>query len=142
MLLPSTEVVSQITLANKRDIWRAERQQKKQLRIRTVTSDAIVSYRVEQLCLPPDVIKKLGLKRVARRKARTSQGIERVSIYGPVSLSLGDRFATVDAVELATTNQILLGWITLSTLQLQDDSNSQTLVDMPPDYAAWARNDD
>ena len=141
MPLRATEVVIQISLANKRDIWRAERQQRKHLAIRTVTSEAVVNSRVEQLCLPTDVIKKLGLKRVARRKARTAQGIVRVSIYGPVSITVQDRFATVDVIELTTVNRIQLGWVTLAMLELQVDSTARTLVDMPPDYAEWARDE-
>lgn len=100
--------------------------------IRTCRVDnALVDTGASQLCLPADVIAKLGLKQTATIEARTAVGLTTLNVYEGLKLSVEGRKGRYDCVELPAGQTALLGLLPLEDLGLDPDLQNQRLRHLP-----------
>jgi predicted aspartyl protease len=81
--------------------------------------------------MPKRLIDQLGLKPVRQRRARTTAGLTTVQIYDAVRLTIQDRESFSDVTELPDDCPVLIGRITLHTLDFVADPVNQRLIGNP-----------
>jgi predicted aspartyl protease len=79
-------------------------------------SMAIVDTGATFLCLPRDMIERLKLEFAREVEVRTTNGKVKRRIYQGARLSIKDRSATVDVVELDNSLPPLVGYIPLESM--------------------------
>jgi predicted aspartyl protease len=100
--------------------------------VRSCTVDnALVDTGATRLCLPMDIIQKLGLQQVATIDAQTATGTQTLSVYEGLKLTVEGREGRYDCVELPTGQTPLLGLIPLEDLGLDPDLQNQRLRHLP-----------
>lgn len=100
--------------------------------VRRLTLDnVLVDTGATRLCLPSDVIEKLGLKPVGTIDAQTAIGPQSVNVYDRVRLNVEGRAGTYKCVELPKGQTPLLGLIPLEDLGLDPDLQHQKLKHLP-----------
>ena len=100
--------------------------------VRVVTiKDALVDTGATLLCLPADVISRLGLEMLREVPVVTALGPDQMRIFGSVWLELEGRSGTFDCLELPEGSPPLLGVIPLEALGLEPDLKSQRLRLLP-----------
>ena len=77
------------------------------------------------------LIEKLGLRPSRTRLTRTSAGLITLQVYDAVRLTIQGRDCMSDVSELPDHFPVLIGWITLHTLDFVVDPNAHTLVGNP-----------
>ncbi len=70
------------------------------------------------ICLPPDLIEALGLYAMHTRRVITGNGEMSRRVYSPVRITIEDRDATLDVMELPPDTPPLLGYLPLEALDL------------------------
>jgi clan AA aspartic protease len=112
-------VMTTIKLSNSLDLVNVKRGAITPDSVRSVEIEAMVDTGAFGLCIPEEVVERLGLDAFTRRPARTADGrtIE-VPVVGPLELEVLGRFMTGDAMVLPRGTQALLGAIPLEYLDL------------------------
>ena len=99
--------------------------------IRSVTiENVIVKTRTNLLCLPADVIAKLGLKFEEEVGVQTATGIRIFRLFNDLVLTLQGRNAYSSCIELPEGESAILGLIPLEELGLRPDVDNQQLVEV------------
>jgi predicted aspartyl protease len=94
--------------------------------------DALVDTGATTLALPARLIEQLGLRKSYEKQATSSQGKATVNVYEAVRLTLlGDRFCTVDVIEVPDDVPVLIGQLPLEMLDLVVDMQSRRLTGNP-----------
>jgi predicted aspartyl protease len=94
--------------------------------------DALVDTGSTYLSMPHRMIEELGFdKPFTTRESQTAAGERTVGIYGPVRLSVQDRFCTVDIAETDDGCPVLIGQVPLELLDFVVDLKGQRLVGNP-----------
>lgn len=96
-----------------------------------VLDNVLVDTGATRLCLPADVIQKLGLKQTATIDAQTAVGPQTLNVYEGLKLNVEGRIGRYDCVELPTGQTPLLGLIPLEDLGLEPDLQNQELRHLP-----------
>lgn len=126
------KIVVTLTLTNQIDAELAERGFISTEEVRScMVDDALVDTGASRLCLPADVIEKLGLKQTATIDAKTATGIETLKVFKGLQLSVEGREGRYDCVELPAGQTPLLGLIPLEDLGLDPDLQNQKLRHLP-----------
>ena len=126
------KVVVTLTLTNWADRILSERGFIPVEEIRTCTIDnALVDTGATRLCLPADIIQKLGLKKTGTIDAQTAIGAHTVVVYEGLELTVEGRQGRYDCVELPAGQTPLLGLIPLEDLGLNPDLQAQKLIHLP-----------
>ncbi|MFG6104105.1 aspartyl protease family protein [Leptothoe sp. EHU-05/26/07-4] len=100
--------------------------------VRSITVDnALVDTGATRLCLPTEVIQKLGLKLTGTIGAQTATGPQTVNVYEGLKLTVEGREGRYDCVELPAGQTPLLGLIPLEDLGLEPDLQNQRLRHLP-----------
>ncbi len=100
--------------------------------IRSVTlNNVLVDTGATTLCLPVDVISKLGLKLLKEVDVATAIGIGKARIFEHAKISLLGREGTFECLELPGVSDALLGVIPLEALGLELDFQNQSLKVLP-----------
>ncbi len=100
--------------------------------IRSCTVDnALVDQSKTRLCLPADVIQKLGLKQVSTVDMQTATGPQPSRVYKGLQLIVEGREGRYDCVELSTGQTPILGLVQLEDLGLVPDLRNQRLQHLP-----------
>ena len=100
--------------------------------VRSVTlSNVLVDTGATTLCLPGDVIARLGLKLLKEANVTTAMGIGKARIFRDATISLCGREGTFECLELPGGRDGLLGVIPLEALGLEPDLRNQTLKVLP-----------
>jgi clan AA aspartic protease len=98
----------------------------------SIDVDAVVDTGARMLAIPEDLARALELTRVRQTNVIYADGTRAVrDIVGAITLTLGDRSATLDAIVLPKGAETLLGQVPLEVLDLLVDCNTQTLVRNP-----------
>ena len=84
-----------------------------------------------RLCLPADVIEKLGLKQAATIDIQTATGTQTARAFKELILEVEGREGRYDCVELPAGQTPLLGLIPLEDLGLAPDLQNQRLKHLP-----------
>jgi predicted aspartyl protease len=79
------------------------------------------------LCLPADIIRKLGLTRYRTETVAIATGTTDVRTFQSVELHVGDRTATVDVMELPEGSEPLLGAVPMQLLGITLDLAKESL---------------
>ena len=126
------KVVVTLTLTNWADTVLAERGFIPAAEVRSFSIDgALVDTGSTRLCLPADVIEKLGLKQTDTITAHTALGLETVKVYEGLILNVEGREGRYDCVELPAGQTPLLGLIPLEDMGLEPDLQNQRLRHLP-----------
>lgn len=126
------KVIVTLELTNWADEVLADRGFISAAEIRSCSVDnALVDTGASRLCLPADIIEKLGLKQTATIEAQTAMGIETLKLYEGLKLTVEGREGRYDCVELPTGQTPLLGLIPLEDLGLDPDLQNQRLRHLP-----------
>lgn len=138
-----TEYMGRVTCEAKvesvEDILRARRGDIPATSVRAVTiRDALVDTGASTLGLPASVLRQLGLNEPnSSRPARNTTGSYTVNMYGPVRLTIFDRYLTLDVIEVADGCPVLIGQIPLEHMKLVVDMPNHRLEKSPEDGGEW-----
>ncbi len=113
-----------------------------QIRLRdgAIAADAVRSIELREvlvdtgattLCLPPNLIARLGLELLKEVEATTATGVRSVRIFQDAKIRLCGREGTFECLELPGGLDPLLGVIPLEMLGLEPDLKHQTLRVLP-----------
>jgi clan AA aspartic protease len=126
------KITSTITITNRIDQAKAEDGDLAPEKVRSITlSDVLIDTGATTLCLPSDVIKQLGLKKLRDVPVETALGVADARIFQDAKLSLLGREGTFECLELPGGRQPLLGVIPLEALGIEPDLRNQTLRLLP-----------
>lgn len=126
------KVLTNITIINNADQIRAEDGTISNEQIRSVTlENVLVDTGATTLCLPADVIAKLGLRVLKEVDVVTAMGIGTTRIFKDATISLHGREGTFECLELPGGRDALLGVIPLEALGLEPDLKNQKLRILP-----------
>lgn len=127
-----SKFLTNITIINHDDQIHAEYENISAEQVRSLTLDnVLVSTETTILCLPADVIAKLGLKVLKEVNITTEIGIKTTRIYQDATICLYGREGTFECLELPEGEDALLGLMPLEVLGLKLDSKNQQLKVLP-----------
>lgn len=93
--------------------------------------EVLVDTGATTLCLPPNLIARLGLDLLKEVEATTATGVRSVRIFQDAKIRLCGREGTFECLELPGGLDPLLGVIPLEMLGLEPDLKHQTLRVLP-----------
>ncbi|WP_199245458.1 retroviral-like aspartic protease family protein [[Phormidium] sp. ETS-05] len=126
------KVFASLTIVNRADQIRAEDGTIPLDQIRSLhLKNVLVDTGATTLCLPPELISKLGLKILKEVDVATAMGIGKARIFQDAKISIYDREGTFECLELPGGSEPLLGVIPLESLGLEVDLQNQTLKLLP-----------
>lgn len=137
-IAPSTQetdmgkVLPSLTIVNRADQVLAENQVISAEAVRSMTlHDVLVDSGATTLCLPADVIAKLGLSLLKEVDVSTAMGIGKARIFQDAKMLLCGREGTFECLELPGGKNALIGVIPLEALGLEPDLMNQRLRVLP-----------
>ena len=105
--------------------------------MRTVAVEAIIDTGAAFLCLPPDVIAKLGLMYSHSRNVTTANGRVSRRMFNGAVIIVKDREIEMQVLENDETTQPLLGYLVLENMDFVVNPKSQKLVPNPEHDGHW-----
>jgi hypothetical protein len=103
---------------------------------RFIAANAVIDTSITFLCLPTDVVHLLGLRHAGCRRCEV--GWNRfANIYESVRLTVGDRFGSMDVMELPNEWPVTIGDTAVSSLGFIVDPLAGALVDNPAFPHGW-----
>ena len=131
------KTVEKVIVKNFGDIFKKSDGLLNENEIRTVEIEAVVDTGAAFLCLPPDVIGKLGLLYAHSCDVTTANGkVERRIFNGAVIIIQG-RDIEMQVMENDATTPPLIGYLVLETMDLVVDTRSQKLIPNPEHDGKW-----
>src|SRR2546422_43048 len=94
-------------------------------------NDALVDTGATGLSVPKNLIARLGLDPMRKRRARTSAGTVDVQTYGAVRLTIQGRDCIGDVTEISDDCPVLIGQVPLELLDFVVDPVKQQLIGNP-----------
>jgi len=91
----------------------------------------LVDTGAAMLCLPPNEIKALGLRKLHERDVVTANGLVKRGVYEPVLLQIFDREADLNVMEVPNGTPPLLGYVPLEVLDLYPNAKERKLEGNP-----------
>jgi predicted aspartyl protease len=126
------KVLTSLIVTNRIDQALAEDGRLPVEQVRSVTlTNVLVDTGATTLCLPADVIAKLGLKLLKEVDVSTAMGIGKARIFRDATISLCDREGTFECLELPGGRDALLGVIPMEALGLEPDLRNQRIKVLP-----------
>lgn len=130
------KVLITVKITNRGDEILAGREVISQEQVRSVTlKNVLVDTGATTLCLPSDVIAKLGLELLREVNVATATGIAKARIFQDAKITICDRTGTFECLELPGGSDALIGVIPLEALGLEPDLRNQTLKVLPDQSA-------
>ena len=125
-------VLTSLTVENLQDLWDVDRGMLAADQVRRVSmADAFVDTGATFLSLPIRLIAQLGLPKMFVRKITSSIGPGEAGVYGPVRLTIGDRYCNVDVMEVPDSVPVLVGQLPLEAMDFTVDLKNQRLIGNP-----------
>lgn len=125
-------IKTSLVIANRGDQIKAEDGLIPADQVRSVTlDDVLVDTGATTLCLPADVIARLGLKLLKQVVVETAAGISQARIFRDATIVLLGREGTFECLELPGGSRPLLGVIPLEALGIELDLQNQRLKVLP-----------
>jgi clan AA aspartic protease len=134
------KVTTTLAIVNLIDQADAERGMIPIEQIRSVTlENVLVDTGATTLCLPKDVIARLGLRILKQVVVETATGISEARIFQDAKISLCGREGTFECLELPEGKTPLLGVIPMEALGIEIDLKNQRLKVLPegPTETYW-----
>ncbi len=126
------KVTTTLVIENLIDRADAERSMIPIEEIRSVTlENVLVDTGATTLCLPKDVIARLGLRILKQVVVETATGISEARIFRDASIFLCGREGTFECLELPEGKTPLLGVIPMEALGIEVDLKNQRLKVLP-----------
>ena len=126
------KVFTKLTVINRADQILTENGIIAPEQVRSITlENVLVDTGATTLCLPPEVIAKLGLRVLKEVNVATAMGIGRARIFQDAKIFLCGREGTFECLELPGGSNALLGVIPLEALGLEPDLRNQQLKVLP-----------
>ena len=124
--------IPQITVTNLVDEILAERGFIPSEQVRSITlNNVLVDTGATRLCLPGNIITKLGLPLESEIDVKTAAGICKTRLFKRVSITVEGRKGEFTCTELPGGEDALLGVIPMEELGLQPDLINQRLILLP-----------
>jgi clan AA aspartic protease len=121
-----------VKLTNAYDYYNAENGTIPRERVRVTEIDALVDTGANMLVLPEEVVERLGLVDIERRRARYADArVEVKRVVGSVRLEVSGRLGEFDALAENRGTTALIGQVVLEELDLVVDSRSKELRPNP-----------
>ena len=125
-------IITTLIITNRLDQGLAERGLIPRKDIRTITlKDVLVDTGATTLCLPANVIARLGLSLLKEVDVATATGFSKARIFEDAKITLGEREGTFECLELPGGTEPLLGVIPLEALGIELDLQNQKLIVLP-----------
>lgn len=125
-------IITTLIITNRLDQGLAERGLIPREDIRTITlKDVLVDTGATTLCLPANVIARLGLSLLKEVDVATATGFSKARIFEDAKITLGEREGTFECLELPGGTEPLLGVIPLEALGIELDLQNQKLIVLP-----------
>ncbi|MDQ1266153.1 MAG: hypothetical protein QG635_1305 [Bacteroidota bacterium] len=106
--------------------------------IRSVEIDAIVDTGAAYLCLPPKVIKELGLLFAYSKLVKTGNGSLELNIYRGAEIIIKDRSVLMQVMENIDDNvPALIGYLVLETMDWVVNPITQEIIGNPENNGKW-----
>ena len=99
--------------------------------VRAVEVELLVDTGAAMLCLTPDLIERLGLRKTHERDVITGNGMVKRAVYEPVLIEVFDREADLNVMEVPIGTPPLLGYLPLEALDLYPNPTKRTLEGNP-----------
>lgn len=126
------QIYTSITVTNSTDLDNAESGLIEPSAIRSVElGDVLVDTGATHLCLPIDVIEKLGLRVQRTVHLETATGEVEARVFRNAQISLLGRTAVGVCVELRPGTRVLLGALPLEAMGIELDLQNRTLRLLP-----------
>ena len=126
------KVITTLAIQNLIDQADAERGMIPVEQIRSVIlENVLVDTGATTLCLPKDVIARLGLRILKQVVVETATGISEARIFQDAKISLCGREGTFECLELPEGKTPLLGVIPMEALGIEVDLKHQSLKVLP-----------
>ena len=126
------KVITTLAIQNLIDQADAERGMIPVEQIRSVIlENVLVDAGATTLCLPKDVIARLGLRILKQVVVETATGISEARIFQDAKISLCGREGTFECLELPEGKTPLLGVIPMEALGIEVDLKHQSLKVLP-----------
>lgn len=126
------KVLAALTVTNRADQITSLRGLIPEGEIRSIAlENVLVDTGATTLCLPSEIIEKLGLELLKEVDVATVSGISKARIFQDAKVSLCGREGTFECLELPGGQNPLLGVIPLEMLSLEPDLQNQTLRVLP-----------
>ena len=126
------KVITTLVITNRIDEAKAEDGLIPIEQVRSVTlENVLVDTGATTLCLPKDVLARLGLKILKQVVVETATGISEARIFQDAKISLCGREGTFECWELPEGKTPLLGVIPMEALGIEVDLKNQRLKVLP-----------
>lgn len=130
------KVLTTLKITNRADEILAARAVISPDQVRSITlKNVLVDTGATTLCLPSDVITKLGLELLREVNVASNTGLAKAKIFQDAKISVCDRTGTFECLELPGGSEALIGVIPLEALGLEPDLRNQTLKVLPDQSA-------
>ncbi len=125
-------ITTHLIITNRADQIRAEDGTISPDAVRSVTlDDVLVDTGATTLCVPADVIARLGLTMKEEVTVATATTIETARLFEDARIALLDREITVECLEVPEGRQPLLGVIPMEALGVELDLQDQAIRFLP-----------
>lgn len=131
------KTIEKVIVKNFGDIVLQRREIIKEDEIRTVEIEGVVNTGAAYLCLPPDVIEKLGLLYSHTREVTTANGRVKRRIFNGAIIIIQDRDIQMQVMENDVTTPPLIGYLVLETMDFVVDTKSQRIIPNPEHDGKW-----
>lgn len=129
---PMGKVFTPLTIINRADESAAARGFISAAEIRSVTlPKVLVDTGATTLCLPANIIERLGLDLLKEVDVSTATGLSKARVFQDAKILLCGREGTFECLELPGGRNALIGVIPLEALGLELDLQNQTLKVLP-----------
>ncbi|MBM2817178.1 MAG: hypothetical protein HW421_3940 [Ignavibacteria bacterium] len=127
-----------VIVRNMFDIANATQGILKESAIRSVEIDALVDTGAAYLCLPPKVIKELGLPFANSTPVKTGNGKIELRIFDGAKITIKERTIQMQVMENIDDNvPALIGYLVLETMDWVVDPKSQGIMGNPINDGKW-----
>jgi predicted aspartyl protease len=124
--------ITAATIENLEDLWAVRRGALAADQVRRVqVSDALADSGATLLSLPTHLIRQLGLKEVASKRATSTTGTAEAKLYDVVRLTIDGRSCSMDVMEVPDNVPVLIGQLPLEHLDFVLDMRNRRLVGNP-----------
>ncbi len=131
------KVKEKIIVRNFGDILKAKEDLIQEDKIRSFELEAIIDTGAAYLCLPPDIIEKLGLLYSQTTEVRTANGNVKRRIFRAAEITIKERSITQSVMENDRNTPPLIGYLVLEEMDFVVDSKSQKIIGNPENNGKW-----
>jgi len=131
------KVKEKVNVKNFGDILKAKEGLIQEDKIRSFELEAIVDTGAAYLCLPPDIIEKLGLLYSHTTEVRTANGNVKRRIFSVAEIAIKERSIKQSVMENDRNTPPLIGYLVLEEMDFVVDLKSQKIIGNPENNGKW-----